>query len=94
MSEPLVVHWLLTNPSNFVLSAALILPAAEVVAAAIETTGVVVPVVTLIGAVPVTLVTVPVVGADHCGAVAPEFMVNTCPAVPFANKAVVFAAVW
>ena len=59
MFEPLVVHWVLSNPSNLVLSTALILPAAEVVAAAIETTGVVVPVATLIGNVPVTTVTVP-----------------------------------
>jgi len=35
--------------------------------------------------VPLTEVTVPVVGVDHCGAVAPEFTVNTCPAVPIAN---------
>ena len=32
-----------------------------------------------------TAVTVPVVGVDHCGAVAPEFTVNTCPAVPIPN---------
>ena len=44
---------------NFVLSAALMLPAAEVVAAVIETTGVVVLLATLIGPVPVTPVTVP-----------------------------------
>ena len=30
-------------------------------------------------------VTVPVVGVDHCGAVAPEFTVNTCHAVPISN---------
>ena len=47
------------TPSSFVLSAPLIEPAALVVAAVIEMAGVVVPVATWIGAVPVVLVTVP-----------------------------------
>ena len=47
------------TPSSLVLSAADIEPAADVVAAAMLTTGVVVPVATAMGAVPVTLVTVP-----------------------------------
>ena len=47
------------DPSNLVLSVALMLPAALVVAGEIEMAGVVVPVATLIGAVPVTEVTVP-----------------------------------
>ena len=75
----------LVAASNSALSAALILPAVLVVAAEIEITGAVPPLDT-IGEVPVTPVTVPVVGVDHCGAVAPEFMVNTCPAVPFASR--------
>ena len=79
--------------SSLVLSAALILPAALVVAAEIEMAGALPPDDTM-GAVPVTPVTVPVVGVDHWGAVAPEFIVNTCPAVPFANNVVTFAAVW
>ena len=79
--------------SSLVLSAALILPAALVVAAKIEMAGALPPDDTM-GAVPVTPVTVPVVGVDHWGAVAPEFIVNTCPAVPFANKVVAFAADW
>ena len=58
MSEPLVVHWLLTNPSSLVLSTALILPAAEVVAGLMESVGSVPPDDT-IGAVPETEVTVP-----------------------------------
>ena len=73
-------------PFNFTLSAALILPAALVEAGEIEMAGVVEPVATEIGDMPETLVTVPVVGVDHCGAVAPEFIVNTCPAVPFARR--------
>ena len=80
-------------PSNLVLSAALILPATLAVAAEIEITGAAPPL-EAIGAVPVTPVTVPVVGVDHWGAVAPEFIVNTWPAVPLASKIVVFAAVW
>ena len=48
--------------SNLVLSAALMLPAVDVVAAAIEMTGVVVPVATEIGAFPETELTVPLVG--------------------------------
>ena len=80
--------------SNLVLSAALILPAVLVVAAEIEMAGVVVPVATLIGAAPVTDVTVPLVGVDHWGAVAPGFIVNTWPAVPLASNVVVFAVVW
>lgn len=59
MFEPLVVHWLPTMPSSLVLSAALMLPAAEVVAGEMEIAGVVVPVATEIGAVPETDVTVP-----------------------------------
>ena len=47
------------DPSNLVLSAALILPATLVVAGEIDMAGVVVPEVTLIGAVPVTEETVP-----------------------------------
>ena len=46
-------------PSSFALSVALILPAAKVVAALMLITGVVVPVATLIGEVPLTLLTVP-----------------------------------
>ena len=66
----------LVAASNSALSAALMLPATLAVAAVIEITGAVPPLDT-IGAVPVTPVTVPVVGFDHCGAVAPEFMVKT-----------------
>ena len=83
----------LVAASNLVLSVALMLPAVLVVAAEIEMAGLFPPDET-IGAVPETPVTVPVVGVDHCGADAPEFMVNTCPAVPFANKVVAFAPVW
>ena len=79
--------------SSLDLSVALMLPGAMDVAAEIEMAGVIPPL-DIIGAVPVILVTVPVVGVDHCGADAPEFMVNTCPAVPFANKVVAFAPVW
>ena len=46
-------------PSSFVLSAALIVPGTDVVAATIEIVGVVVPLLTEIVPVPVTLVTVP-----------------------------------
>ena len=58
MFEPLVVHWLPTRLSSFVLSAALILPAVEVVAAEIEMAGALPPD-AIMGAVPVTPVTVP-----------------------------------
>ena len=65
------------NPSNLVLSAALILPAALVVAAEIEMTGAFPPDET-IGAVPVTPVTVPDVGVTQL--ITPAVVaLRTCP---------------
>ena len=67
--------------SNFVLSAALMLPAAVVVAGEIEMAGVVVPVATEIGDVPLTLVTVPLDGVDQL--IPPLILVDkTCPLLP------------
>ena len=66
-------------PSSFVLSVALILPAAEVVAAVMLMAGVVVPVET-IGAVPVTPVTLPEDGVVH--AITDPFEASTWPVVP------------
>ena len=66
-------------PSNFVLSAALIVPGTEVVAAAMLMIGVVVPVATEIAPLPVTLVTVPTVGATHDNEPAVAPAVSTFP---------------
>ena len=76
--------------SNFVLSAALILPAVLVVAALIELVGALPPEET-IGAVTPTLVTVPVVGVVQVGVPAPP-EANNCPEEPAANRDVVPAA--
>jgi hypothetical protein len=57
------------------------LPAVEVVAAAIEIKGVDVPVATEIGAVPLTLVTVPPAGVVQLIPPLP-FVDKTCPLVP------------
>ena len=72
-------------PSNFVLSAALILPAALVVAAEIEMAGAAPPL-EMIGAVPVTLVTVPTAGAVQLVPPLP-LVVRTYPFIPrFAGR--------
>ena len=74
---------------NIVKSAAVKYPGIEGVAAAIDTTGAVVPVTTT-GAVPVTPVTVPVVGVDHDKMPAVSD-VKTCPfeAAAVAGKVIV-----
>jgi len=64
--------------SSFVLSVALMLPAALVVEAAIEITGAVPPVETM-GRVPVTPVTVPVVGVNQLSEPAVAPAVSTLP---------------
>jgi hypothetical protein len=61
-------------------------PLTDVVAAGIEMAGVAPPEETT-GEVPVTLVTVPVVGVVHVGVPAPA-LVNTCPFVPAAVYAI------
>jgi hypothetical protein len=81
--EPVVLI-LATLPTafSFPLSAALIAPAAIVVASLIDITGVVVPVATEIGAVPVTLVTVPVGAFTHSTSLAAELTRNTLSEFP------------
>ena len=70
----------LVAASNLVLSVALMLPGAMDVAAEIEMAGVVPPDETM-GAVPVTLVTVPFEGVAQLVLPMPS-VVNTCPLVP------------